>query len=100
VELESFVRGQSRRSVPDRDIDGRAAEWAADARLKLRTGDALHLAIASHLDASKLVGLDDVMIAGEWSLGLSVHIPNRRRNRNAATGRFATTLIRSAAQKT
>jgi len=40
--------------------------------LKLRAGDALHLAIAESLSAQGILCLDDAMIEGAKSLGMNV----------------------------
>ncbi len=58
--------------VPGREEFRRAAELAVDGTLKLRAGDALHLAIAASLGAKGLLCLDDEMIAGAKSLGMNV----------------------------
>jgi predicted nucleic acid-binding protein len=45
---------------------------AGDHRLKLRAGDALHLAIAESLKAEVILCLDHVMIESAKSLGMNV----------------------------
>lgn len=59
-------------AVPQRAEFRRAAELAGDTNLKLRAGDALHLAIA---EASKVQGIlcfDETMSAGAKTIGLNV----------------------------
>jgi uncharacterized protein len=58
--------------VPGREEFRRAAELAGDASLKLRAGDALHLAIAASLSARGILCLDDAMIESARSLGINV----------------------------
>jgi hypothetical protein len=50
----------------------RAAELAGDGSLKLRAGDALHLAIAESLSAQGILCFDDAMIRSAKSLGMDV----------------------------
>jgi hypothetical protein len=59
-------------AVPGREEFRRAAEMAGDDSLKLRAGDALHLAIAVSLSAQGILCLDDAMIASAKSLGMNV----------------------------
>jgi len=59
-------------AVPGREEFRRAAELAGDDSLKLRAGDALHLAIAESLSAQGILCLDDAMIASARSLGMNV----------------------------
>ena len=59
-------------AVPGRAEFHRAAKLAGDETLKLRAGDALHLAIASSLSAQGILCLDDAMIASARSLGMNV----------------------------
>ena len=72
AELESFVRGQCQIAVPDRGTFVQAAELASQPGLQLRAGDALHLAIARQLNASKLACIDNAMVASARSLGVEV----------------------------
>ncbi len=58
--------------VPGREEFRRAAELAGDDTLKLRAGDALHLALAASLGAKGVLCLDNEMIAGAKSLGMNV----------------------------
>ena len=70
--LLDFARDHCSIAVPQRAEFRRAAELAGDATLKLRAGDALHLAIA---EASKVQGvlcLDESMGAGAKTIGLNV----------------------------
>jgi predicted nucleic acid-binding protein len=59
-------------AVPGREEFRRAAELAGDDALKLRAGDALHLAIAASLSAQGILCLDEAMIESAKSLGMSV----------------------------
>jgi predicted nucleic acid-binding protein len=59
-------------AVPGREEFRRAAELAGDSALKLRAGDALHLAIAASLGARGILCLDDVMIESARSLEMNV----------------------------
>ena len=59
-------------AVPGREEFRRAAELAGNDSLKLRAGDALHLAIAESLSAQGILCLDDAMIASARSLGMNV----------------------------
>jgi len=72
TEVESFVRGQCQIVVPDRATFVQATVLAGQPGLQLRAGDALHLAIATQLNASKLACLDHAMVASARSLGLEV----------------------------
>ena len=45
---------------------------AADENLKLRAGDALHLAIAGSLNVQGILSLDDAMTESAKSLGMKV----------------------------
>ncbi|MDA8108079.1 MAG: type II toxin-antitoxin system VapC family toxin [Betaproteobacteria bacterium] len=67
-----FARKHCTVAIPGRDEFRRAAELAGDDGLKLRAGDALHLAIAMGLNAQGILCLDDAMIAGARALGMSV----------------------------
>ncbi len=58
--------------VPGREEFRRAAELAGDDSLKLRAGDALHLAIAASLGAKGVLCLDNEMVASAKSLGMNV----------------------------
>ncbi len=67
-----FAQDHCSIAVPQRAEFRRAAELAGDPDLKLRAGDALHLAIA---EASKVLGilcLDEAMAAGAKTIGLNV----------------------------
>jgi predicted nucleic acid-binding protein len=59
-------------AVPGREEFRRVAELAGDDALKLRAGDALHLAIAASLGAQGILCLDEAMIESAKSLGMSV----------------------------
>jgi hypothetical protein len=59
-------------AVPGREEFRRAAELAGDDALKLRAGDALHLAIAGSLNVQGILCLDEAMIGSAKSLGMVV----------------------------
>lgn len=59
-------------AVPQRAEFRRAAELAGDAGLKLRAGDALHLAIAQASKAEGILCLDESMAASARTMGLNV----------------------------
>ena len=59
-------------AVPAREEFRRAAELAGNGTLKLRAGDALHLAIAASLGAQGILCFDDVMIESAKALGMTV----------------------------
>jgi len=70
--VHEFARKHCTVAVPGREEFRRAAELAGDGALKLRAGDALHLAIAASLNAHGILCLDDAMIASAKSLGMNV----------------------------
>jgi len=70
--VNAFARRHCTVAVPGREEFRRAGELAGDARLKLRAGDALHLAIALRLGAQGLLCLDKAMAASAISLGINV----------------------------
>jgi len=70
--VNAFARRHCTVAVPGREEFRRAGELAGDARLKLRAGDALHLAIALRLGAQGLLCLDKAMAASARSLGINV----------------------------
>jgi hypothetical protein len=59
-------------AVPGREEFRRAAELAGDDALKLRAGDALHLAIAGSLNVQGILCLDEAMIGSAKLLGMAV----------------------------
>ena len=59
-------------AVPGREEFRRAAELASDGTLKLRAGDAVHLAIAESLNAQGILCLDDAMTESAMWLGMNV----------------------------
>jgi uncharacterized protein len=59
-------------AVPQRAEFRRAAELAGDVGLKLRAGDALHLAIAQASKAEGILCLDEPMAASARTMGLNV----------------------------
>ena len=67
-----FARKHCIVAVPGRGEFVRAAELAGDGALKLRAGDALHLAIAESLGAKGILCLDEAMGEGARALGMRV----------------------------
>jgi hypothetical protein len=59
-------------AVPGRDEFRRAAQLAGNDKLKLRAGDALHIAIAERVSAQTLFCLDETMAKGAKLLGMNV----------------------------
>ena len=59
-------------AVPQRAEFRRAADLAGDTNLKLRAGDALHLAIAEARKVQGILCLDETMCAGAKKMGLDV----------------------------
>ena len=70
--VREFAQKHCTVAVPGREEFRRAAELAGDDTLKLRAGDALHLAIAVGLSAQGILCLDDGMIESAKSLGMNV----------------------------
>lgn len=70
--LHDFARKHCAVAVPGRDEFRRAAELAGRDTLKLRAGDALHLAIAASLGAQGILCLDEAMIECARALGMTV----------------------------
>jgi hypothetical protein len=58
--------------VPGRDEFRRAAGLVGNDKLKLRAGDALHLAIVQGLNAHSIFCLDEAMIESARLLGMNV----------------------------
>ncbi len=67
-----FAQDHCSIAVPQRAEFRRAAELAGDVNLKLRAGDALHLAIAEASKAEEILCLDEAMAAGAKSIGLKI----------------------------
>jgi len=72
AKVRDFAQKHCTVAIPGRDEFRRAAELAGDETLKLRAGDALHLAIAGMLNAQGILCLDDAMIQSAKSLGMNV----------------------------
>ena len=70
--VREFAQKHCTVASPGRNEFRRAAELAGDAALKLRAGDALHLAIAASLNAQGILCLDDAMIESAKALGMNV----------------------------
>jgi predicted nucleic acid-binding protein len=70
--MYEFVQEHCTVAIPGRENFRRAAELASDQRLKLRAGDALHLAIAESLNAEVILCLDQAMIESAKLLGMNV----------------------------
>jgi predicted nucleic acid-binding protein len=67
-----FAQDHCSIAVPQRAEFRRAAELAGDTNLKLRAGDALHLAIAEANKVRGILCLDETMSAGAKTMGLNV----------------------------
>jgi predicted nucleic acid-binding protein len=70
--MYEFAQEHCTVAIPGRENFRRAAELASDQRLKLRAGDALHLAIAESLNAEVILCLDQAMIESAKLLGMNV----------------------------
>ena len=70
--VHEFARTHCTVAVPGQEEFRRAAKLAGDGALKLRAGDALHLAIAASLDVDSMLCLDTAMIESATSLGMNV----------------------------
>ncbi len=70
--VREFAQKHCTVAVPGREEFRRAAELAGDDTLKLRAGNALHLAIAASLSAQGILCLDDAMIQSAKSLRMNV----------------------------
>jgi hypothetical protein len=70
--VNEFARKHCSVAVPGQQEFRRAAQMAGSDALKLRAGDALHLAIADGLKAEAILCLDNSMIESAKSLGMSV----------------------------
>ncbi len=70
--VREFAQKHCTVAVPGREEFRRAAELAGEVALKLRAGDALHLAIAVSLGAQGILCLDDAMIQSAKSLRMKV----------------------------
>ena len=70
--VREFAQKHCAIAAPGREEFRRAAELAGDDTLKLRAGDALHLAIAASLSAQGILCLDDAMIESAKSLGMKI----------------------------
>ena len=70
--VQEFAEKHCTVAVPGQEEFRRAAELAGDGALKLRAGDALHLAIAASLGAQGILCLDDAMIKSAKALGMTV----------------------------
>ena len=68
----AFAQDHCSIAVPQRAEFRRAAELAGDINLKLRAGDALHLAIAQASKVQGILCLDETMSAGAKKIGLDV----------------------------
>jgi uncharacterized protein len=72
VRVYEFAQQHCTVAIPGREEFRRAAELAGDEKLKLRAGDALHLAIAASLTARSLLCLDHAMIESAQLLGMDI----------------------------
>jgi uncharacterized protein len=71
VRVREFAQKHCMVAVPGREEFRRAAELLSNDALKLRAGDALHLAIAASLGAQGILCLDGAMIESAKSLGMN-----------------------------
>jgi hypothetical protein len=67
-----FAQAHCSIAVPQRAEFRRAAELAGDVSLKLRAGDALHLAIAEASKVEGILCLDEAMAASAKTMGLNI----------------------------
>jgi predicted nucleic acid-binding protein len=72
LRLREFVQKHCTVAIPGREEFQHAADLAGDENLKLRAGDALHLAIAASLNVAGVLCLDEALIESARSLGMSV----------------------------
>lgn len=70
--VHEFAQKHCTVAVPGREDFRRAADLAGDDKLKLRAGDALHLALAASLNTQGILCLDDAMIESAKALGIKV----------------------------
>ena len=70
--VHKFAQKHCTVAVPGRREFRRAAELAGDRTLKLRAGDALHLAIAASLSVETILCLDDAMNESIRLLGMKI----------------------------
>jgi predicted nucleic acid-binding protein len=70
--MYEFTQKHCTVAVPERENFRRAAALASNDALKLRAGDALHLAIAESLKIRGILCLDHAMIESAKSLGMTV----------------------------
>ncbi len=70
--IRKFAQKHCTVAVPGREEFRRAADLASSDALKLRAGDALHLAIAGSLNAQGILCLDEAMIESAKALGIGV----------------------------
>jgi predicted nucleic acid-binding protein len=70
--MHEFTEKYCTIAVPGRESFRRAVELAGNDALKLRAGDALHLAIAESLNAQVILCLDDAMTESAKLLGMAV----------------------------
>ena len=70
--VHTFAKKHCTVAVSEREEFRRAFALAGDDALKLRAGDALHLAIAASLSTQGILCLDEAMMESAQSLGMSV----------------------------
>jgi hypothetical protein len=70
--VQNFARKHCTVAVPGQDEFRRAAGLVGNDKLKLRAGDALHLAIVQSLNAHSIFCLDEAMIESAKLLGMNV----------------------------
>lgn len=72
LRLYDFAQKHLAIAVPGREEFHRAVGLASNDSLKLRAGDALHLAIAASLNAGRVLCLDQAMAESAKALGMKV----------------------------
>jgi len=70
--VREFAQKHCTVAVPGREEFRRAADLASNDALKLRAGEAPHLAIAGSLNAQGILCLDEAMIESAKALGIGV----------------------------
>ena len=73
--LQEFAQQNCILAMPGRDEFRRASELVLDSNLKLRAGDALHVAIAESLGVQAFLSLDEALNASARSVGIPVVAP-------------------------
>ncbi len=74
AELDRLLRASLHTLVPNEDDFARARDWLANPTCALRSGDALHLAIAFGHGCVEFVSFDRPLGAAAKKLGLPVRV--------------------------